>query len=107
MSPPNQKKKQSYVTQDSKETKKTGWQESNQLIKETNYIKKTHTHTKIRPKQASKIYIEETDQNNCNLQGVYSLKVLVFETSSSVKQEFNFVPALIEFAARKRWKPWN
>lgn len=106
MSPPNQKKKQSYVTQDSKETKKTGWQESNQLIKETNYIKKK-THTKIRPKQASKIYIEETDQNNCNLQGVYSLKVLVFETSSSVKQEFNFVPALIEFAARKRWKPWN
>lgn len=69
--------------------------------------KKKHTHTKIRPKQASKIYIEETDQNNCNLQGVYSLKVLVFETSSSVKQEFNFVPALIEFAARKRWKPWN
>lgn len=31
---------------------------------------------------------EKTDQNNCNSQGVYSLKVLVFETSSSVKQEF-------------------
>lgn len=57
------KKKQSYVTQDSKETTKTGWQESNQLIKETNYIKKNNTkkkqtktslqdlHRRNRPKQ--------------------------------------------------------
>lgn len=59
-----------------------------QPINQGNKLHKKNNTKKNRPKQASKIYIEETDQNNCNSQGVYSLKVLVFETSSSVKQEF-------------------
>lgn len=100
------KKQQSYVTQDSKETRKTGWQESNQLIKETNYIKKTTQ----KKKKETKTSLQDLHRRNRPKQLQFA-RVLLSQGLSFRNQFLDkarvFVPALIEFAARKRWKPWN